>query len=153
MNKPKLSIVILSYNTRELLVDCLDSLKKVKGEINYEIIVVDNGSVDGSVAAARNFESQIPDSKLKIVENKKNLGFAAGNNRAKKLCRGRYILFLNSDTLVYKNTLLETVKYLDKYKGVGALTCKIKLPSGELDRDARRAFITPWIGFISQEGS
>jgi GT2 family glycosyltransferase len=148
MNKPKLSIVILSYNTRELLVDCLDSLKKVKGEINYEIIVVDNGSVDGSVAAARNFESQIPDSKLKIVENKKNLGFAAGNNRAKKLCRGRYILFLNSDTLVYKNTLLETVKYLDKYKGVGALTCKIKLPSGELDRDARRAFITPWIGLV-----
>jgi len=81
-----------------------------------------------------------------LIENKKNLGFAAGNNKAIKHIKGKYVLFLNSDTIVYAKTLKETVSYLDNYIDIGALTCKITLPNGELDKDSRRSFITPWIG-------
>ncbi len=141
MAKPRLSIVILSYNTRFLLRKCLLSLKKVRNELDFEVIVCDNASVDGS------YEMVVKDFPwVKVVKNKKNLGFAKGNNRAKNLVRGEYILFLNSDTLVLKNTLKKVVEYMDKNKDVGALTCKILLPDGSLDKDARRSFITPWVG-------
>jgi len=86
--------------------------------------------------------------KVSLVLNKENLGFAKGNNRAKNLCRGKYVLFLNSDTIVKKNTLKKTTMYLEKNPEVGALTCKIYLPDGSLDKDARRSFITPWIGLV-----
>jgi GT2 family glycosyltransferase len=82
---------------------------------------------------------------VKVVENKKNLGFAAGNNRARPFCRGEFVLFLNSDTTVEKGTVKETIEYIKYNKKVGALTCKIELPSGNLDKDAIRSFPTPWI--------
>ena len=143
MSKPKFSIIILSYNTKDLLKDCLQSLEKVTKEVDFEIIVSDNGSVDGSAQMVKNLFPNV-----ELVENGENLGFAAGNNRAKNICKGKYILFLNSDTIVRKNTLKETIKYLDENKNVGALTCKLVLPNGDLDKDARRSFITPWIGFV-----
>jgi len=140
--KTKLSIIILSYNTKDLLMSCLDSLKKVKDEVNFEVIVVDNASSDGSPeVVAENY------SWVKLVKNKRNLGFAAGNNAAKNFCRGEYILFLNSDTLMKKNTLRETLSYLDRDEKVGAMTCKILLSNGKLDKDARRSFPTPWTAF------
>lgn len=143
MNNPKLTIIVLSYNTKKLLRDCLQSLVKVKDEVNFEILVPDNGSTDGSFEMV---EAEFP--QIKVIRNDINLGFAAGNNVARPLTRGRYVLFLNSDTIVYKDTLKKTVKYLDENESVGALTCKLVLPDGTLDKDARRSFITPWIGFI-----
>ncbi len=131
---PKLSIIILNYNSRKLLIDCLNSLKNVKDEIKFEIIVSDNGSSDDS------------DIKLIIVENKENLGFAKGNNRAKNFISGEYVLFLNTDTIVFKDTLNKTVNFLAKDVKIGALTCKLVMANGKLDKDARRSFITPWIG-------
>jgi hypothetical protein len=142
MKKPKLSIIILSYNTKDFLSDCLRSLEKVRRELSFEVIVPDNGSVDGSVEMVKSDYSWVK----KVIEIDNNLGFAAGNNKAKDYCTGKYVLFLNSDTVVHKNTLKETVSYLDKHSRVGAVTCKILLPNGELDKDARRSFITPWIG-------
>jgi GT2 family glycosyltransferase len=141
MNKIKLSIVIVSYNTKDVLRDCLSSLDAVKDEVLFEIIVVDNASEDGSVEM---LGSSFPS--VKLIRNEKNVGFAAANNKARDYCNGEYILFLNSDTTVPKGTLYETVKYLDENQDVGSVTCKLVLPSGELDRDARRSFITPWIG-------
>jgi hypothetical protein len=138
---PRLSIVVLSYNTREILHKCLLSLNKVRGEIAFEVIVVDNGSNDGSVDLVKNNFPQI-----RLIENKINRGFAGGNNSARGYCKGKYVLFLNSDTQVFENTLKSTVEYLDKHKSVGALTCKLLLPGGGLDKDARRAFVNPWIG-------
>jgi len=140
-NNPTLSIVILSYNTKGLLRNCLQSLEKVKREIDFEVVVVDNASKDKSVEMVkRNFPS------VKLVKNKSNLGFAVGNNKARSIVRGEYILFLNSDTVVHKKALKKTVKFLDKNKEAGAVTCKILLPNGKLDKDVRRSFITPWIG-------
>jgi len=85
-------------------------------------------------------------SSVKLIRNKSNLGFAAGNNKARSVVRGEYILFLNSDTIVHKNTLKKTVEFLDKNRKAGAVTCKTLLPDGELDKDVRRSFITPWVG-------
>ena len=139
-NNPELSIIVLSYNTEKLLKDCLASLASLREEIKFEVIVPDNGSTDSSVAMVkRDFPW------VKVVENKANLGFARGNNSARKFCHGDYILFLNSDTVVPKNTLKETIQYLKDNHDVGALSCKLVLANGGLDKDARRSFPTPWV--------
>ncbi|OGM20572.1 hypothetical protein A2714_04500 [Candidatus Woesebacteria bacterium RIFCSPHIGHO2_01_FULL_38_9] len=144
MKKTKLSIVILSYNTKDLLRSCLLSLEKVSDEVSFEVIISDNGSADGSTQMV---EKDFPWVK-KIIRNKQNIGFAAGNNKARYFAHGEYILFLNSDTVVYKNTLKEMIYYMDKNLAVGASTCKLVLPNGEPDKDARRSFVTPWTGLV-----
>lgn len=142
MAKVKLSIIILSFNTKNLLKDCLVSIAKVRSEVNFEVIVPDNGSVDGSPQMV---EKEFPWVK-KVIKIGNNVGFARGNNKAKSYVFGEYVLFLNSDTIVPKSTLKESVAYLDEHKDVGAMTCKIVLPDRTLDKDSRRTFITPWIG-------
>lgn len=142
MKKVKLSIVVLSYNTRDLLRNCLKSLREVRNEVEFEVIVPDNGSSDGSPEIVEREFTWVE----KVIKIGKNLGFAAGNNKARYFINGKYVLFLNPDVEVHTNTLVKTVEYLDSHEEVGALTCKIVLPNGQLDKDARRSFITPWIG-------
>ena len=141
MDKPKLSVVILNHNTKELLSGCLNSLKKYINEVSLEVIVSDNASTDGSPQMLRKDFTWV-----KIIEGP-NISFSNGNNRARKIVKGEYILFLNSDTLIHKNTLKKTLEYIQKHKDVGALTCKLILKNGKLDKDARRRFPTPWISF------
>ncbi len=140
--KYNLSIVIVSFNTKNLLDECLRSLLKLTKEIRFEIIVSDNASDDGSVELVK---KKYP--KVRLIENNANLGFAAGNNKARNVVKGEYVLFLNSDTQVPPNTLKQSIQFLEKNSDVGAMTCKLILPSGELDKDARRKFPTPWISF------
>lgn len=140
----KLSIIILNFNTTDLVVRCINSLLKYKNEVDFEIVLLDNGSSDSPLAFFKNKYKR--NLFIKIVDNKNNIGFAAGNNRARKYVEGQYVLFLNSDTIVHKNTLKESVAYLEENKDAGALTCKIVLPDGSPDKDSRRSFITPWIG-------
>lgn len=140
MRETKLSIIILSYNTEKLLQNCLDSLEKVKDEIPFEIIISDNGSSDGSVEMVKKYFSEV-----EVIENGNNLGFARGNNAARNAVRGEYILFLNSDTEVGPGVLAKTVHFLEKNLKIGALGCKEVLANGELDKDARRSFPTPWV--------
>jgi len=139
--KPELTIIILNYNTKELLADCLKSIKKYEKEIPLEVIVSDNASQDGSAQMVRdNFPW------VKVMEGE-NVGFSKGNNRAKKVTNGKMVLFLNPDTVVNKGVLKETTDYLRKHNDVGALSCKLVLPNGEIDKDARRSFPTPWVSF------
>lgn len=139
--KIELSVIILNYNTKELLEDCLNSVKDNMKEVSMEVIVSDNSSDDGSQKMVKkNFPW------VKFIEGP-NEGFSKGNNRAKKLVKGEIVLFLNPDTLVYKNVFAKTVKYLEKHKKVGALSCKLVLPDGSLDKDVRRRFPTPWVSF------
>jgi len=138
--KPNLSIIILNYNTKDLLKDCLLSLEKVRNEANFEVIVADNGSTDGSCEMLKKDFSWVI-----LVENNANLGFAAGNNRAKDYCKGENVLLLNTDTIVPKGTLKKCLEYLHENKEVGALTCKLDLLDGGVDKDARRSFPTPWV--------
>ncbi len=104
-----------------MLKDCLISIRKISyPKKKYEVIVVDNGSTDGSVELLR---SKFKWSK--IVELDKNYGFAIPNNYGAKIAKGKYLVFLNNDTLVDKNWLIELVKPLEKDKSIGAGTSKI----------------------------
>ena len=141
MMKPKLSVIILNYNTKELLSDCLNSVKKYMDEVPMEVIVSDNSSTDGSPEMIKkNFPW------VKYVEGP-NEGFSKGNNRAKGLVQGEMVLFLNPDTVVHKDVFAKTVRYLEEHPKVGAVTCKLVLANGEMDKDIRRRFPTPWVSF------
>ena len=138
-----LSIIILNYNTSKLVCDCLESIKKAdKGQYNFEVIVVDNASSDDSVEKIRKYFPHV-----KIIKNEKNLGFSAGNNRGIPGARGRYLLFLNPDTLVNKDTLVKMLSFMDVSPCAGAATCRVELASGELDDACHRGFPTPWNSF------
>ncbi len=141
MNKPELSIVILSHNTKDILVDCLESIEKYKNEAPLEVIVSDNSSTDGSPEMIKKKFSWV-----KLIEGP-NISFSNGNNRARNFVNGEFVLFLNSDTLLHEDALIKTVEYLRKNKEVGVVSCKLVLPNGKLDKDARRRFPTPWISF------
>ena len=111
--KPKsldLSIIILSFNTKEVLINCLQSVYKQTNGINFEVIVVDNASTDGSAQAAKKLFPQIT---LKI--NDTNLGFSAGNNKGIQISQGRYVVLLNSDTLLTENCFEKIVCFLDQH--------------------------------------
>jgi len=111
-----LSIVIVNWNTRDLLQDCLTSIFRNAGSTHLQVIAVDNGSRDDSVdMVTRDF----PD--VELVINGRNLGFAVANNRGLSRARGRYLLLLNSDTIVLPGAFDEMVRYLDAHPCVGAL--------------------------------
>ena len=140
MPQPTLSIVIVNYNTRQLLDDCLASLlaaEEPKGGL--EIVVVDNASSDGSQALVR---EKYP--LVKLITSGVNRGFSAANNLGVEMANGRFILFLNSDTQVSKHALREPVNYLQEHPDVGALTVRLIYPNGERDPDNHRGFPTPW---------
>src|SRR5436190_24297151 len=90
-----LSIIIVNYNTNKLVLECIKSIKRLKPNLSYEIIVVDNAST----------ERLLPSENYTLVENKENLGYAKANNLGIKIAKGKYILLLNSDTIVTKNAL------------------------------------------------
>lgn len=141
MKNPELSVIILNYNTKELLEDCLASVKKHMSEVPMEVIVSDNSSTDGSPDMIR---KKFP--WVKLIEGP-NEGFSKGNNRARPLAKGKMILFLNPDTVVHKDVFAKTVRYLKEHPEVGAVTCKLVLPDGSMDKDVRRKFPTPGVAF------
>src|SRR2546423_3826789 len=107
LRMPEVSIIILSYNTKDFLRNCLQSVYIRLHELNYEVIVVDNASSDGS---AQMVKKEFP--KAHLIENKKNVGFAAGNNIGAKRAKGDYILLLNSDTELLHNGLPDVLDHL-----------------------------------------
>lgn len=111
----KLSIIIVSWNTRQLLADCLTSLYQYPPQDAFEVIVVDNASDDDSAALVR---EQFP--QVRLIESPENVGFAEGNNLAVSLCRGIYILLLNPDTVVKANAFDALVQFMDAHPAVGA---------------------------------
>jgi len=141
--KVDLSIIILNFNTKDLLRDCLRSvLKSEKDSFRYETIVVDNASTDGSAALVKKEFLQI-----KLICSKKNLGFAAGNNSAISHISGHYVLFLNPDTIVFPNTFKEMINFMNSHSQAGAATCRVELLNGKLDEGCHRGFPTPWNAF------
>lgn len=146
-----LSIVIVSYKTKDVLKNCLLSIKdNVSKKITYEIIVSDNGSNDGTTQMISDLRFKTSD--LMLIENGENLGFSKANNAGVKASKGRYILFLNPDTVIQKDTLEEMVGFMDKTKDAGAATCEVLLPSGNIDDSCHRGFPTPWNSFCHFSG-
>lgn len=119
-----LSIIILSYNTEALTLRCIKLIvSQYKEELKnggLEIVVVDNASSDGSVEAIQNYSS-----KLKIIQNERNLGFAKGCNVGAKESKGKYILFLNSDTQVLDKGFLKMIEFMDSNEKIGILGGKL----------------------------
>ena len=141
-----LSIIIVNYKTLELTFNCIDSIIKSNlKDIDYEVILIDNASNDGSI---EEIEAQFPH--LKIIKNVDNLGFSKANNQGIRASSGQTILLLNSDTIVDFDTLKESLAFLQKHKNIGALGCKVLLPSGKLDPACKRSFPTPLNGIYHQ---
>lgn len=129
-----LSIVIVSWEVKDLLKDCLDSISKNIQKIKYELIVVDNASRDSSQGLLRELKRGAPskNEKLKIILNKKNLGFASANNQGIKISKGRYILLLNPDTQVLPKSIEYLFDFMERNKKVGLCGPKIINPDGSL---------------------
>ncbi|MCZ6690429.1 MAG: glycosyltransferase family 2 protein [Planctomycetota bacterium] len=120
-----LSVIIVNWNTRELLLRCLETLYPSLTGIRHEVIVVDNDSQDGSVGAVR---EQFPEAT--ILANSKNLGFARANNQAFRQARGRYYLLLNSDVEVKPEAIPGTIRFLDDRPRAGAAGIQLFFPDG-----------------------
>ncbi|MEK7097081.1 MAG: glycosyltransferase family 2 protein [Patescibacteria group bacterium] len=147
-----LSIIIVSFNTKEITKQCLLSLKNnfIKYPLEYEIIVVDNNSNDGSVEELLNLEKQWDN--LHVFLSKKNLGFGKGNNLGLEKSKGKYILYLNSDAIVSDLDFRDLIKLMEIQKNIGALTVKVLLSSGEIDPASHRGFPTLWRTFTYFSG-
>lgn len=114
ITSPDATVVIVSFNTRELLRECLQSLRREAAALSCEIIVVDNASGDGSAEMVR---AEFP--RVRLIESDVNLGFAAANNRAFAVARGRYVVLLNSDAFLRPGALKLAVDKMDADEGVG----------------------------------
>jgi GT2 family glycosyltransferase len=122
----ELSIIIVSFNTKDLTINCLKSILDSGCILPYEIIVVDNGSLDGSVKAIKKFIQSEKDSRnIYLIRNRSNIGFARANNQGIKKAKGKYILLLNSDTKVVPSSLDKLVKYADKKKDAGVVGARL----------------------------
>ncbi len=138
-----LSVIIVSYQSKNDLKRLLPSVFNSQSKYQYEIIVVDNGSRDGSVEWLKNSRSE----DLKIIENQ-NTGFAHGNNLGIKQASGKYILLLNPDTELRADTLKIMLDFMEARLDVGISGCKVVKPDGKLDLACKRRFPNPWNSFL-----
>jgi GT2 family glycosyltransferase len=137
-----ISILILNYNTRELTINVLRSVFESDTSCLYEVILVDNASKDDSI---KHIQCEFP--QVILILNNENVGFAKANNQAMRIAQGRYVLLLNSDTLIQPDTLETMLQFMDKHPEVGAAGCKLVLQDGTLDKACKRGFPTPSASF------
>jgi len=142
-----LSIIILNYNVKDLLLNCLESVFKDPSSKNWQVIVVDNASSDGSVEAVK---KEFPG--VELITSKENLGFSAGNNSAISKVKAPTVLFLNPDTEIVDGAISKSLEYLMTNPDIGAITCRVELPNGKLDYSSHRGFPTPWNSFAYFSG-
>jgi O-antigen biosynthesis protein len=128
-----LSIIIVSFNTKDYLRKCLDSVSASNGIELCEVIVVDNCSVDGSPEMV---ESTFP--RVKLIKPRSNLGFARANNMGAKNAHGRYLLFLNPDTVVSSDTFISMIEFMDQKPKAGAANCLLLNEDGSIQLLANR---------------
>lgn|SRR5258708_6686743 len=156
MRMVDLSIIILNYNTKKITLEAIASIEQhypkevASGE--YEVIVCDNASPDGSLQAFKEYKKKTKIKTFHVVDNGGNIGFAAGNNKGVPLAKGRYVLFLNPDTVMYPKTLTTMVKFMNEHPEAGAATCKVEIPDGGIDEASHRGFPTPWNAFTHFSG-
>jgi len=143
----KLSVVIVNYNVRLLLEECIKSVEKALDGIEGDIFVIDNNSSDGSVEYIR---ERFP--KVHIIANKENLGFARANNQAIRMTDAEYILLLNPDTVVYENTLRGCLDFMDANPEAGGVGVRMLTREGKVAPESRRAVPTPWVAFLKMLG-
>src|SRR5690554_5280450 len=143
----KLSVIIVNYNVKHFLEQCLHSVVKASRNIQSEIIVVDNNSVDGSVQLVK---KKFPD--ILLIENQNNLGFSAANNQAIRSSTGKYVLLLNPDTVVEEDTFFKVINFMDAHPEAGGLGVKMIDGKGNFLPESKRGLPTPWVAFCKMFG-
>jgi GT2 family glycosyltransferase len=121
-----LSIIIVSYNTKKLTLACIDSIRKHTKGVTYEIVVVDNNSTDGSLEELEKLTY------VRLIRNKENKGFGAANNIGLKVATAKYLLLLNSDTIILDNVLGEMVSWMLQHPKVGVASTALKNEDGTM---------------------
>ncbi len=144
--KVDVSIVIVSWNSRDVLRNCLRSILDQTSEISFEIFVVDNASQDGSALMVR---SEFPN--VKLLANNENRGFAAANNQAIRVASGRYVLLLNPDTIILNAAISRCVHYADAHADIGAVGCQVLENDNHIQRTGF-SFPNPWNLFLVESG-
>ena len=143
----KLSVVIVSYNVRHYLDQCLESVQKALGDMDAEVFVVDNASADDTMSV---LPSKYPE--VSFIANNENQGFARANNLAIRQATGQYVLLLNPDTTVAEHTLCEAVAFMDSHPKAGGAGVMMHNEDGTLAPESRRAIPTPWVSALKMLG-
>src|SRR5262245_44952290 len=134
----QLSVIIVNYNVKHFLEQCLCSVRKAINGIDAEVMVIDNNSSDGSVTY---LEPKFPF--VRFIRNKENLGFAKACNEGFRLSTGKYLLFLNPDTIVAENCFQKCIAFLESHMDTGALGIKMIDGSGKFLKESKRSFPAP----------
>ena len=143
----KLSVIIVNYNVKYFIEQALLSVRKASEGLQVEVIVIDNNSVDGSVAL---IEQKFPE--VILVANKKNVGFSAANNQGIRMATGEYVLLLNPDTVVEEDTFSKTIEFMDTHPFAGALGVKMYDGKGIFLPESKRGLPTPATAFYKMTG-
>lgn len=143
----KLSVIIVNYNVKHFIEQCLFSVLQASKDLSAEVFVVDNNSVDGSVALIKEKFPQI-----NLIENKENTGFSVANNQAIRQAGGQYILLLNPDTVVQEDTFLKVVNFMDQHPEAGGLGVKMLDGQGNFAPESKRGLPTPAVAFYKMFG-
>ncbi len=143
----KLSIVIVNYNVKYYLEQCLHSVARAATDIKHEILVIDNASEDGSMEYLK---PRFPH--VTWIESKENGGFSHANNIGFKQASGQYILMLNPDTIVTREALEGCVKFMDEHPEAGAAGVKMINKNGTFAMESRRGVVKPWVAFCKATG-
>lgn len=144
----KLTVVILNYNVRYFLEQCIRSVKKAIEHIDAEIIVADNNSKDGSCDMVRTLFPEIP-----LIENRENVGFSKANNQAVRLAKGEYVCILNPDTAVAEDTFQKSIQYYESQDNIGALGVFLMDGTGSFLPESKRNFPTPKTSLLKLLGN
>ena len=147
MSEIKLSVVIVNYNVKYLLEQCLYAVRAASNGMEIEIFVVDNHSTDNSVAYLR---PKFPE--VMFIENDDNPGFAKANNQAIHQCKGEYILLLNPDTVIGEDCLRNLCHFMDENQQAGAAGVKMLNARGAFLPESKRSFPSPWVSFCKLFG-
>ena len=142
-----LSIIIVNYNVKHFLEQCLCSVVKAIADIPAEIFIIDNNSYDNSIAYLRSRFSTAT-----FIANKENTGFARACNQGLKLSKGKYILFLNPDTIIPEDGIQKSIAFLESKPGAGALGIKMLDGSGRFLKESKRSFPSPLTSLFKLSG-
>lgn len=143
----QLSVIILNYNVRYFLELCVQSVLNALQDIESEIIVIDNASIDDSCEMMK---TQFPD--VKLIENKTNFGFPKGNNIGVATAKGEYVCILNPDTIVAEDTFKKAIAFAKKQSNLGIVGCKLIDGTGRFLPESKRGVPTPWVAFTKIVG-
>ncbi len=143
----ELSVIIVNYNVRYFLEQCLHSVTKASENIECEVFVVDNNSADGSCSMVSNIFPEV-----RLLRNHDNRGYSAANNQALKLASGRYILLLNPDTIVEEDTFRKCIAFMDDHPDAGAAGVRMIDGKGKILPESKRALPTPGTAFFKAFG-